>query len=150
MLGSIVALEEIYTVIYFSLAETGRQMAPRIRVTLGSNNTVEYGSEVGFKTGNGIVAEEGGAEVATRKFTLRGRGCKRRGGRRGTSFSMKLPQQVCNLKFGMVWNCLIWWFIRLWTTISIHLLKIILIWDKIWWLTPKVQLLISMSTKAVP
>ena len=72
----------------------------RLRVKLGSNNTVEDGSEVGFKAGNGIVEEGGTEEAATTLFTLR-KGPKRPGNRRrgrGLSFSMKLPQQVGNIK----------------------------------------------------
>ena len=66
-----------------------------MRVKLGSNNTVENGSEVGFKSGNGIVAMESSLEAATTVFTLVKRGeSKRR--EKELSLSMKLPQQVCD------------------------------------------------------
>ena len=66
-----------------------------LRVRLGSNNTVEDGSELRFKTGNGIVAEGQTQEAATTVFTLRARS-KKPGKRRGKwhAISMKLPQQV--------------------------------------------------------
>ena len=72
-----------------------------MKIKLGSNNTVEDGSEVWFKSGNGIVAKgsrnDTTEEATTTAFTLRARkGSKRPGKRRGKgqSFSMKLPQQV--------------------------------------------------------
>ena len=65
-----------------------------IRIKLGSKNTIEEGSRIGFKIGNGIVAEGGAAEATSVPFRLRAtKGSKNRGGR-GLSFSMKMPQQV--------------------------------------------------------
>ena len=68
-----------------------------LRVYLGANNTVEDGSELRFKAGNGIVAKGQTQEAATTVFTLRaGKGSERPGKRKGKgqAFSMKLPQQV--------------------------------------------------------
>ena len=66
-----------------------------IRIKLGSKNTLEGGSRIGFKIGNGIVAEGGTAEAATTLFRLRAaKGSKKNRGGRGLSFSMKMPQQV--------------------------------------------------------